>query len=180
MVYEQGRHPNSLKNLERHTWKPGESGNPDGRPPGTGLIMMKPLIRVIDEQQSTIDGLKKQMSEYSKKLSETEDELENALARIVELEDETENEDTESHFSEVCEKCSKDIHEQQMIYERIKEQLYKENEELKAKVKALEKELNTKNQRIEILLAELKPYRKDRLQEAREKIELENAGYARR
>ena len=32
----RGKHPNSLKNLERGKdtqWKPGQSGNPNGRPP---------------------------------------------------------------------------------------------------------------------------------------------------
>jgi hypothetical protein len=31
---KRGTNPDSLKNIEPHKWKPGESGNPAGKPPG--------------------------------------------------------------------------------------------------------------------------------------------------
>lgn len=33
--YKRGQHPNSRKNLENGTWTAGQSGNPDGKEPGT-------------------------------------------------------------------------------------------------------------------------------------------------
>ncbi len=36
MTYKRGEHPNSRKNLK--SWKPGQSGNPNGRPKGNKYI----------------------------------------------------------------------------------------------------------------------------------------------
>jgi len=36
--YAHGCHPNSIENLKRYQWKPGQSGNPGGRPKGRSII----------------------------------------------------------------------------------------------------------------------------------------------
>jgi len=36
--YPPGRHPNSLANLKKGGWKPGQSGNPEGRPPNIKYV----------------------------------------------------------------------------------------------------------------------------------------------
>jgi hypothetical protein len=36
--YAPGKNPNSLKNLEKGQWRPGQSGNPEGRPKGIRYI----------------------------------------------------------------------------------------------------------------------------------------------
>lgn len=33
-IQGKGSHPNSRKNLEKGAWRPGQSGNPAGKPPG--------------------------------------------------------------------------------------------------------------------------------------------------
>lgn len=139
MEDKRGKHPNSLKALKEHGFKPGQSGNPKGRPPGTTLELLSPLIRVIEEQQDRVERQAAQISGYVKKLDDTEVELTISLERIEELEDESNGEMSQY---EICEKCSKDTYAQQQNYEQIKEQLYKENDELKAKVKELRFELD--------------------------------------
>jgi len=135
MEYKRGEHPNSLKNLEKGQFKKGQSANPYGRPPGKSLDMLRPLIRVIGDQQLRSDRQASKLSEHLKKLHQAEDELIDALAQIEELQDEAEG--SISHFDCIS-FSAQETYEQQQNYERIKEQLYKENDELKAKVKELQ------------------------------------------
>jgi len=131
MEYERGKHPNSLKSIKEHGFKPGESGNPMGRPPGkTDIALLSPLIRVIDDQQHRIERQRSQISEYLKRLNKAEAELTEAWELIEQL-----NEEPSQH--NLCEECSKDIYEQQQNYERIKQELFNENEELKKENKEL-------------------------------------------
>lgn len=133
-----GNHPNSLKALKEYGFKRGQSGNPKGSPKGQGRIdvleLLKPLIRVINDQQCRIEKQGDQISEHVKKLNKAEAELTEAFELIEEL---NEIPDAEALKSQICENCSKDIFEQQQNYERIKEQLFRENDEMKAKIKEL-------------------------------------------
>ena len=49
--FPKGKHPNSLANLAGHEWKPGESGNPTGRPKGKSITgKLRRLLEAAAEE----------------------------------------------------------------------------------------------------------------------------------
>jgi hypothetical protein len=74
--YAPGKHPNSLKNLKKGGWKPGQSGNPKGRPKG-----IKYISEAIKEQLENNPAL---LDELARKLIERAMKSDNALNIIFE------------------------------------------------------------------------------------------------
>lgn len=87
----QGRNPNSLKNLEGHQWKPGQSGNPKGRTPDVVLVSdeLKRLLRSGMEKNEALvtalaSGLVKRALRSSYDLNILLDRTEGKVTQTVE------------------------------------------------------------------------------------------------
>jgi len=65
--YPKGKHPNSLANL-RLGWKPGQSGNPKGRPPGIKYVS-EALREQLANDPALVDMLAKKLIERAQKNS---------------------------------------------------------------------------------------------------------------
>jgi len=65
--YPKGKHPNSLANLKKG-WKPGQSGNPKGRPPGIKYVS-EALREQLANDPALVDMLAKKLIERAKENS---------------------------------------------------------------------------------------------------------------
>jgi hypothetical protein len=63
--YAHGKHPNSLANLNRR-WKPGQSGNPNGRPKGIKYIS-EALRDLLASDEKLADELARNLANRAKK-----------------------------------------------------------------------------------------------------------------
>jgi hypothetical protein len=112
------------------------------------------------------------------------EEKENELAEVLEDGQQSKSGITQRD----CRICGQDTYEQQQNYERIKETLFKENEELtkelseskKIRIETLNKEIAILKERNQILVNELKPYRQIESQARASKVGMQYAGTARR
>ncbi len=63
--FEWGKHPNSLKAIKKHQWKPNQSGNPLGRKPSFDALakQLKKMgeEEVLDWRGQEVQGTKKQL-----------------------------------------------------------------------------------------------------------------------
>jgi len=66
--YPKGEHPNSLKNLKEHEFKPGESGNPGGRPPGIKYVS-EALRDLLASDEELVDKLARKLADRALKNS---------------------------------------------------------------------------------------------------------------
>jgi len=66
--YPKGEHPNSLKNLKEHGFKPGQSGNPAGRPPGIKYVS-EALRDLLAGDEKLVDKLARKLADRALKNS---------------------------------------------------------------------------------------------------------------
>jgi len=66
--YAKGKHPNSLANIKEHGFKPGQSGNPKGRPPNIKYVS-EALRELLAEDKSLAYYLAKNLAKRALKNS---------------------------------------------------------------------------------------------------------------
>ena len=114
----------------------------------TTLNIVETLVRVIDKQFKELEDLASSGLQYIYKSRDLEAELQKKNESVSDLEDQLAEaleriEELEAGITETdCRACGQDTYEQQQNYERIKEQLYSENEELKRALEGEGKELD--------------------------------------
>lgn len=63
--YARGHHPNSLKSIKDHGFKPGQSGNPKGRP--KGIRYVSEALRELLKDPEVAENLAQELMKRAKK-----------------------------------------------------------------------------------------------------------------